>query len=205
MYTHCLKTHLPRSFLSVLFSHGKRLNFIAIRKKTSSVGITYQWGEILQPWLPYKTISITYFVCVFVTLGIQHAMRMRRIVLPYVTWPAVQDFSTLAHKWHEFRKKNMFWFIVQLLSEIFSCHKKKWARYYHKCLLVFTLNIRYSCHILMKLEFSWLVLDEYSNIRFHENPPNGSRFVPCGQTDRETEGQTDMTKLKDVFRNFERV
>jgi len=32
-----------------------------------------------------KTISITYFVGVFVALGIQHAMRMHRIILPYVT------------------------------------------------------------------------------------------------------------------------
>jgi hypothetical protein len=37
-----------------------------------------------------------------------------------------------------------------------------------------------------------------SNIKFHQNPSNGSRVVPCGQTD----GVTDMTKLIVAVRNF---
>jgi len=31
----------------------------------------------------------------------------------------------------------------------------------------------------------------------------GSRVVPCGQTDGWTNGQTDMTKLVVAFRNFQ--
>ena len=46
-----------------------------------------------------------------------------------------------------------------------------------------------------------VILEDYSNIIFHENPSNGSRFVPCGRTDR----QTDTTKLTVAFRNFAAV
>jgi len=40
------------------------------------------------------------------------------------------------------------------------------------------------------------------NIKFHENASNGSRVVPCGQTDGQADRQTDMTKLIVTFRNF---
>jgi hypothetical protein len=52
----------------------------------------------------------------------------------------------------------------------------------------------------MKLEFSQQISEKYSNIKFHENLSSGSRVVPCGWTD----GQTDiyMTKLIIAFRNF---
>jgi len=30
-------------------------------------------------------------------------------------------------------------------------------------------------------------LEKYSNIKFHKNPSNGSRVVPCGRTDRHDE------------------
>jgi hypothetical protein len=46
---------------------------------------------------------------------------------------------------------------------------------------------RHSCPILIKLEFSRQILDkQYTDIKFHEDPSSGSRFVPCGQTDGQT-------------------
>jgi len=42
----------------------------------------------------------------------------------------------------------------------------------------------------MKREFSEHIIGKHSNIKFHENPSSGSRVIPCGWTDRRTQGQT---------------
>jgi len=36
------------------------------------------------------------------------------------------------------------------------------------------------------LEFSGHIFEQYSNVKFHDNPSSGSRVVPYGQTDRPT-------------------
>jgi len=63
-------------------------------------------------------------VCVCVALVIQHARRMRRTVMSSVACLALQDFSTISHKWNDFRKnvlehKMCGRFALQILSEIF--------------------------------------------------------------------------------------
>jgi hypothetical protein len=51
-------------------------------------------------------MSLTYSRCVSVALVIQHAMRMRRIILSSLDCPAL-GFSTLSHNGTIFRKKKV--------------------------------------------------------------------------------------------------
>ena len=46
----------------------------------------------MQQLLSAKAISVTYSVCVFVALIIQHAMSMRRLILSSVAFPASTIF-----------------------------------------------------------------------------------------------------------------
>jgi hypothetical protein len=50
----------------------------------------------------------------------------------------------------------------------------------------------------MKLNFLDRFFKKYSDIKFRKNLSSGSRVVPCGQTD----GQTDVMKLTVAFCNF---
>ena len=48
-----------------------------------------------------KATSNTQPLCVFVALGMQHAMCT---ILSFVVCPTLKCFSTLCHKWHDFEK-----------------------------------------------------------------------------------------------------
>jgi hypothetical protein len=71
------------------------------------------------------SITLPVCVCVFVALGIRHAMRACAI-LSSVACPALQYFVTVSHKRHDFRKKKklsnvkcVFRVSVRILSETF--------------------------------------------------------------------------------------
>jgi hypothetical protein len=48
----------------------------------------------------------------------------------------------------------------------------------------------------MEVKLSRHIFEKYSKIKFHENLSSGSRVVPDGQTDR----QTNMTKVMSLFK-----
>ena len=78
-------------------------------------------------------------------------------IISSVSCPAVQYFSTLSRKWHDFRGKNVIErkMCVSILFRTFVCNishsKKKWARYDKKSIFMYSTS--YSCQILMKLDF----------------------------------------------------
>ena len=84
-----------------------------------------------------------FWVCVSVTLVIQHAQWMYCIILSSVACLAVPSFSTLSHKWHDFCKKvikhKMFLliFCTTFVWNI-SHSKKNSVGHYHKCTQVLT-------------------------------------------------------------------
>jgi hypothetical protein len=43
----------------------------------------------------------------------------------------------------------------------------------------------------MELEFSRQIIEKYLDIKLHENLSSGGRLIPCGQTDRQTDGDDE--------------
>jgi hypothetical protein len=57
----------------------------------------------MRPLLQWKIMSVTYYECVFVALGIQDACSM----LSSVGSPVLLHVSILSHKWHIFERKKV--------------------------------------------------------------------------------------------------
>ena len=55
------------------------------------------------------------------------------------------------------------------------------------------LHVKY--HLFLSDFNAGQIFEKYSNVRFHENPSNGSRVVPCGRTDRHDEPICHFSKF----------
>jgi hypothetical protein len=87
--------------------------------------------------------------------------------------PALQHFSTLSHKRHDFRKKKVIKHKMCLLisSTSYVCNIFIVGRFerdtFKKSSGGLHVQYRYSCPILIKLEFSRQFFEKYSNIKLH--------------------------------------
>jgi hypothetical protein len=112
---------------------------------------------------------------VSVALVIQHAMPMRRIILPPVACLALPFFSTLSHKGHDFQEKKVIENTMCVL--IFFTTLSKTLIILRRAERDIVTNLvsssgkvpRYSSQILMKVEFSRQIFEKASNSKFHEN------------------------------------
>ena len=122
----------------------------------------YAYNVTLRRVRAPKAISITYSECIFLALVIQHAKRVRRIILPSVACPAVPYFSTLSHKRQDIREKFIEYKICVLIFSTTSA----W-NFFHSKKIHIDLNSRYSYQILIKLEkFHGQIFAQYSKINF---------------------------------------
>jgi len=80
-----------------------------------------------------------------------------------------------------------------------SHSKTNGGRYGQKYMLIFTICAVSLVIFEWNLKFLSRFFEKHANIKFHENPCNGSRVVPVGRTDGWTDIQTDtQTDRHDV-------
>jgi hypothetical protein len=140
-----------------------------------------------------------YLFCVCVTLVIRHAKPMCRIILSSVATPT-RSLSSISHKGHAFRGKKVIQhkMCVLIFTTSFVRNnwnfENNWARYYYKFKNVFMSRNRYSCQILMRLEFSRHIFGEENswNNRFNQNLSSGCSSM---RTDRHDVGNSHFSQF----------
>jgi hypothetical protein len=121
------------------------------------VRIKERWGAFINHCCSIKQ-CVTYSECVSVALVIQHAMRVRYIVVCglsgcTVFFPHYLIIDTIFEEKNLLDTKCVFWFSLQLLSETFLSLRSIKRDMIKKCLLVFLWTIRHFNAILVKPEF----------------------------------------------------
>ena len=126
-------------------------------------------------------------------------MRIRRIILS-VACLALLYFSALSHKRHDFRKKvskqkYVFRFSLHLLTKTCYILRRTERDMIINVKSVFMKNVRYSCHIVKKLEFFTTNFRKLLKYQISWKSLQSEAVVPRGRRDR----WADMTKLSVFF------
>ena len=136
-------------------------------------------------------------------------------ILSSVACPALQYFSTLSHKRHDFRQKvteHKMWVLVLCTTFVWniSYSEKNLAECDHKCVSVCCMYSAgcYSCQVVMQLGFSRQIFKKIRKYKISWESVQWERSCSmwtAGRTDGRTDGRQtrhDMTKLTLTYRNF---
>jgi hypothetical protein len=158
-----------------------------------------------------KQYVLLHIECVYVTVVVQHANRMRHVTFPSVPSPALWHFSTLSHKPHDFRKKKIlnikcvFWFYLQILYKIFLILRRTAQ---DTIISVNTPSCKVPVHFsyvkvpvhLSYVNEIWIFSTDFRKILKYQISWKSAQWEPSSSM--LTDGQTDTTQLTDTFRNF---
>jgi hypothetical protein len=154
----------------------------------------------VQPCGSGKTISITYSDCLFVALGMQHAMRMRHTVICGFSGSTI--FFQIFHKRHDFRKNRIVIeqkvcvFSLQRLSETFLILRRNERDMIKKLCIDLYVKYRYSSPILMDLYFSRQIFRKILVQQIIKIRPVGAElFRADRQTDRHDEAKSRSSQI----------
>jgi hypothetical protein len=84
-----------------------------------------------------------------------------------------------------------FDFLYKFVLQCFSHYEEIGEIWLKKCVLIFMYSTYYSCHVLIKLEFSRQTVEKYSDFKFHfKKSVQREPSFPCGRTDRHDKAHT---------------
>jgi len=116
-------------------------------------------------------------------------------------WPprVYHIFSTLSQTRHDFRGKVIKYLVcVLIFSTTFfwniSHYWENSTRYYRKCTYVFMYSTRYSCQVLIKLEFSRHIFERILKYQFSWKSVQWE--WSCSMRDLQTEDRHDEAKSR---------